>query len=406
METSENTQDSSLSFSTTSYTYELDLVQDDFTFRLPWFSLPLRILKTALLMTQTAGVTSLRVSWESLTFLVFYLWFIQRRAVAFVYFLEDLKDTLVKVLMWRRGLLFRPTTHGGVLVLASIAFVVGTLFTSSVATQDFSRDQVLVAANTTETLIPEGRPRSEVVKYKVQSGDTVSKVASIYQVNVDTIKWANNLSSVDEIKPGDTLAVPPVSGIVHKVKKGETLASLTKKYKADAQTVATYPFNYIDDTLKLRVGQTLFLPGGKPPPPTPLPTAPSGPRNYPIFYAGGSGLFAWPVAGSLNQSPSWWHPAIDIGAPYGTPVKAAMTGTATTAGFNGYGFGNYIVIDHGNGYTSAYAHLASLNVRAGQSVGKGQLIGSVGCTGFCTGPHLHLEIKRSGSFVNPLSVLP
>jgi len=83
-----------------------------------------------------------------------------------------------------------------------------------------------------------------------------------------------------------------------------------------------------------------------------------------------------------------------------------MTGTATTAGFNGYGFGNYIVIDHGNGYTSAYAHLASLNVRAGQSVGKGQLIGSVGCTGFCTGPHLHLEIKRSGSFVNPLSVLP
>ena len=194
---SENTQDSSLSFSTTSYTYELDFVQDDFTFRLPWFSRPLRILRATLLRVQTATITSLRVSWESLTFLVFYLWFIQRRAVAVVYFLEDLKDTLVKVLMWRRGLLFRPTTHGGVLVLASIAFVVGTLFTSSVAIQDFSRDQVLVAANTTETLIPEGRPRSEVVKYKVQSGDTVSKVASIYQVNVDTIKWANNLSSMD-----------------------------------------------------------------------------------------------------------------------------------------------------------------------------------------------------------------
>jgi len=403
---SENTEEPSLSFSTTTYTYELDFVQDEFTFRTSWFSLPARTLKALVLAVQTVSVASLGVSWEGLTFLAHYVWFIQKRVVAFIYFLEDLKDTLVKVLMWRRGLLFRPTTHGGVLVLASIAFVVGTLFTSSVATQDFSRDQVLVAANTTETLIPEGRPRSEVVKYKVQSGDTVSKVASIYQVNVDTIKWANNLSSVDEIKPGDTLAVPPVSGIVHKVKKGETLASLTKKYKADAQTVATYPFNYIDDTLKLRVGQTLFLPGGKPPPPTPLPTAPSGPRNYPIFYAGGSGLFAWPVAGSLNQSPSWWHPAIDIGAPYGAPVKAAMGGTITTAGFNGYGFGNYVVIDHGNGYTSAYAHMNAINVGVGQNVARGQLVGAVGCTGFCTGSHLHLEIKRGGSFVNPLSVLP
>ncbi len=292
------------------------------------------------------------------------------------------------------------------LVLASIALVVGTLFTSSVASQDFSRDQVLVAANTTETLIPEGRPRSEVVKYKVQSGDTVSKVASIYQVNVDTIKWANNLSSVDEIKPGDTLAVPPVSGIVHKVKKGETLSSLVKKYKADAQTVVTYPFNYIDDSLKLRVGQTLFLPGGKMPPPTPLPYAPSGPRTYTIFYAGGSGLFAWPVAGSLNQSPSWWHPAIDIGAPYGAPVTASAKGTVVTSGWSNLGFGNYVVIQHPNGYSSAYAHLSSLAVLAGQVVPAGKQIGAVGCTGFCTGPHLHFEVKRGNNNVNPLSVLP
>ena len=83
-----------------------------------------------------------------------------------------------------------------------------------------------------------------------------------------------------------------------------------------------------------------------------------------------------------------------------------MGGTITTAGFNGYGFGNYVVIDHGNGYTSAYAHMNAINVGVGQNVARGQLIGAVGCTGFCTGSHLHLEIKRGGSFVNPLSVLP
>ncbi len=394
------------SYSTTIFPYELDFVSDEIRVSTPLTSRIIKIVQRLALAGKALSITSLKISWESLTFSAIYLRFIQRRAVGFVYFLETIKDTMVSVLMWRRGFLFRPTTHGGILILVSLALVIGSLFRSGVTSQDFSRDQVLAAENTPVTLIPDDRPRSEVIKYKVAKGDTLSKVASVYKISLDTVKWANGIEDADEILPGDTLNIPPVSGIVHKVKKGETLAALAKKYKANAQTVATYPFNYIDDTLALRTGQKLIIPGGKMPPPTPLPSGPSGPRNYPIFYAGGSGLFSWPVAGSLNQSPSWWHPAIDIGAPYGRPVTASAAGKVVVSGWSNLGFGNYVVIQHPNGYSTHYAHMAALTSATGKTVSKGQQIGTIGCTGFCTGSHLHYEVKRSGSFVNPLSVLP
>ncbi|MEX0621940.1 MAG: M23 family metallopeptidase [Candidatus Woykebacteria bacterium] len=404
--TNQQDPEGSLSYPTTTYPYELDFVQDNFYTRPNWFSWPLGVAKFIWTLLKLVSVSSLKISWDYLTFSLHYIMFTQRRAVAFVYFLEQIKDALVSVLMWRRGLLFRPSTHVGLLVLASVALVVGSLFRAGVAAEDFSRDQVLSAENTPVTLIPSDRPRSEIVKYKVEKGDTLSKVASAYSISVDSIKWANNLDDVDTVKPGDTLAVPPVTGVIHKVKKSDTIYSVAKKYKANAQTIANYPFNYIDDTLKLRVGESLIVPGGKMPPPTPLPTAPSGPRNYPIYYAGGSGLFAWPVKGTLNQAPSWWHPAIDIGAPYGAVVSAAMAGTVVEAGWSNLGFGNDLVIAHPNGYTTLYAHLSSIKAKAGQAVVKGQQIGNVGCTGFCTGPHLHLEVRRGNRNVNPLSVLP
>ena len=156
-------------YSTTSYSYELDFVQDDFyspTTR--WFSLPLRIVKWVLLTIKLVCFSTLRISWESLKFSGCYALFVQKRLVTFVYTLEDLKDIIVRILMWRRGFLFRPTTHGGLLVLASLALIVGSLFRTGVATEDFTRDQVLAAANTPETLITEGRPRSEIVKYTVK----------------------------------------------------------------------------------------------------------------------------------------------------------------------------------------------------------------------------------------------
>jgi murein DD-endopeptidase MepM/ murein hydrolase activator NlpD len=401
--------DNSTSFYTT-YSYEYDFVAGQTVPVAPTLSFPRRFISNVWTGLKTFVINTARVSWEFSTFTFTYVVFAQSRVAAFVYWLESIKDLLVKILMWRRGLLFRPTVHGGILALASVALVVGGLFHSSVVPKDFTRDLVLAAANTPETIVPEGRPRSEVIKYTVVKGQTLSHIASKFKVSVKSIKWANNLTSVDKIKPGDTLSIPPITGIVHNVKKSDTITSVAKKYEANAQAIADYPFNYIDDSLSLRVGQTLMVPGGIKPEPAPI----YGPGSYPskapvIYVAGGSGLFGWPVRGSLNQTASWWHPAIDIGAPYGSPVVASAGGKVTEAGWSNNGYGNYVVINHNNGYSTTYAHMGSVSTSSKpgiNEVSRGQQIGTLGCTGFCTGPHLHFVIYRNGSIINPLAVLP
>jgi murein DD-endopeptidase MepM/ murein hydrolase activator NlpD len=158
--------------------------------------------------------------------------------------------------------------------------------------------------------------------------------------------------------------------------------------------------------LALEVGQSLIVPGGSKPDPVVVPTPGPPPTNNPINYTvSGSGLFARPAAGSINQYASWYHPGVDIGADYGAGVYAAGAGRVITASPYGSGFGMHIFIDHGNGYITAYAHMSALKVNVGQNVSKGQLIGAVGCSGFCTGSHLHFEVRRGGSRINPLSVL-
>jgi len=387
---------------TTTYSYDLDFVQSGFETSSSWFSLILRFLLKIALQFKISFLTAVRVSWETLKFSAFYLLYLQKKMVAGVYLLEGIKDLVVRILMWRRGFLFRPTTHGGLLVIASVAFVVGSLFRSGVAPTDFTRDRVLAAANTPETIIPVGRPRSEIIKYTVKEGESLATVAAAYNISVDTIKWANNLPSIDSVNTGDSLSIPPVTGVVHKAESGDTVASLAQKYEADQQTIVDYPFNYIDDSLALTAGQTLFVPGGKKPDPKP---AYWPARNYPIYVAGGSGIFDWPVRGGISQFPSWWHPAVDIAVPYGTAIYAAYGGIVNTANYSRYGYGLHIIID-GDGYSIIYAHLSDIKVAAGQTVSKGQLIGAVGCTGRCTGPHLHFEVHRDGASINPLSLLP
>jgi murein DD-endopeptidase MepM/ murein hydrolase activator NlpD len=388
---------------TTTYSYDSDFVQGGPESGASWLYLGLHFLRSVALLTKTSLLGFIGLVWEALQFSAVCLIYLQKKTAAAVYFLEDLKDLVVRIFMWRRGFLFRPTTHGGLLVIVSVAFVVGNLFRSGVAPTDFTRDRVLAAQNTPETIIPAGRPRSETVKYTVKDGETLATIASAYSVSEDTIKWANDLQS-DFISSGENLSIPPVTGVVHKVVNGDSLAVLAQKYEADPQTVADYPFNYIDDSLTLNVGQALFIPGGKIPAPKPT-YWPS--RNTPIFVAGGSGLFAWPVSGiMISQYPSWWHPGIDIAAHYGTPIYAANGGTVTTADYSRAGFGNRVIIDDSDGYNSLYCHLSDIKVAAGQTVSKGQLLGAVGCTGRCTGPHLHFEVHQGGVAINPLSLLP
>lgn len=130
---------------------------------------------------------------------------------------------------------------------------------------------------------------------------------------------------------------------------------------------------------------------------------------------GGSGRLAWPLQGSISsgfgyrQDPfgggTRMHTGIDIPAPTGTPIRAAAAGTVVSAGWNG-GYGNAVIIDHGDGLATLYGHQSKLGSSAGQKVNQGDVIGYVGSTGNSTGPHLHFEVRVNGEPQNPLNYLP
>jgi murein DD-endopeptidase MepM/ murein hydrolase activator NlpD len=132
----------------------------------------------------------------------------------------------------------------------------------------------------------------------------------------------------------------------------------------------------------------------------------SGPTIRQQTVAPSAKVLGWPVpGGTISQYYHAGHLALDIAAPYGTTVVAAAAGTVTWAGWRNNGGGNVIAVDHGNGMQTVYNHLGSIWVGVGQYVSRGQGIGAVGCTGMCTGPHVHFEVIVNGVIDNPLRYL-
>lgn len=270
---------------------------------------------------------------------------------------------------------------------------------------------IMAADNNTggaDTLIS-NLPKGEITEYRVVEGDTISSIAQKFGVSIDTILWENNLKSVEAIKPKQILKILPVTGVRHQVRRGETVYSIAKNYSVDAQNIIDYPFNSFsnDEIFALTAGQELIVPEGIEPKETF-----TGVRNLaktvaPIPGVVGEGNFMWPTAGMITQRSSWYHPAVDIANRSNPPVVAAATGSVVTAGWNGGGYGNYVVIDHGNGYRTLYGHLLnnSMVVKAGDKVSQGQKLGNMGSTGRSTGTHLHFEIISSGGKVDPLKML-
>jgi murein DD-endopeptidase MepM/ murein hydrolase activator NlpD len=248
--------------------------------------------------------------------------------------------------------------------------------------------------------------RDSIIDYDVQSGDTIKSIAAKFGISESTLRWQNGLTS-DKIKEGQTLQILPVTGIAHKVQKGDTVYSIAKKYDSDAQAIADFPFNSFsnDETFELAIGQTVIIPDGVKP--TGEGTVTPRPRQL-TPDAGtvvASGQFAWPTNGTITQRFAWYHPAIDI-ANRGMPgVVAADSGRVIAAGWDASGYGNMVLIDHGNGFKTRYAHLSQIAVVAGQSVSRGAAIGRMGSTGHSTGPHTHFEIYLNGVRVNPLNYL-
>ena len=187
--------------------------------------------------------------------------------------------------------------------------------------------------------------------------------------------------------------------IAYTVKEGDTLQSIADKYHADAQTIADFPNNGLQESLDIKVGQILIIPNGY-----------TDDSQMPILppIAHGTGQFAWPtVGGRITQYAYYWHPgSIDIAVPLGTSINAADDGTVVYAGWDKTGYGNTVLISHGDGLTSRYGHLSKITVVVGQGIHRGGSVGLSGSTGHSTGPHLHFEVRRNGAPVDPMTLLP
>lgn len=328
---------------------------------------------------------------------------------------ELFKSFIVDKLLWKRGLLHRPFTHASLLGIAFVVLVSAAIFKgATLFATSFEMDgnvqgeqtQISVTYTNPITIISE-KPRDEIIEYEVKGGDTVSGVAQEFGVTVDTIRWANNLEDADDIHPGDKLKILPVAGVAHTVQSGDTIFSVAKKYRAEPQAILDFPFNDVGDDFALRIGQVLIIPDGAPPEkPKPPPVQYLARINVPSEETSASGLFRWPASGYIGQYFSYYHKGIDIVNSSSPDVVSADAGKVVVSGWpDSSGFGRRVVIDHGNGYSTLYAHLASNYVGVGEYVSKGQRIGRMGTTGRSTGIHLHLEIYRNGAALNPLSLL-
>jgi len=285
------------------------------------------------------------------------------------------------------------------------------LVINSEGSETSGSNYLLAAANQAgaNTLIS-NLPKGETTEYRVQEGDTVSSISQKFGVNIDTIIWENNLKSVGAIKVGQILKILPVSGVKHTVKRGETIYSIAKDFQVDAQNIIDYPFNTFanDETFSLSAGQELIIPDGIKPKEVVIDKTRYTARTVaPIPGVVGEGNFMWPTSGAISQRYAWYHQAVDIANRSNPDVVASQGGTVVTAGWNAGGYGNYVVIDHGNGYKTLYAHLLnnSIVVKAGQRVSQGQKLGVMGSTGRSTGTHLHFEVISSKGKLNPLNVL-
>jgi len=325
-----------------------------------------------------------------------------------VLYLGRQKNVLVSRLFWGRGGLYRNFFRVG-MVFALFGWVYVSLFGGESLARSYQADTNLLAMQKDfdielgASVIPidKDRPRDSITEYIVQGGDTISLIAEKFDISIQTIKWSNGLSS-DYIKPGQSLKILPVAGVLHIVKSGDSLASLAAKYSASEQAIADV--NWLDPPFILQSGQELMIPGGViVTPSTPAqPSIPSTPSASPVS---GTGTFITPTSGYISQYYWRWHRAIDIASKSAPNVWAADSGRVIYSGWDSSGYGLTILIDHGNGFVTRYAHASSLYVKTGQYVNRGDAIMRMGSTGRSTGTHLHFEVILNGIKQNPLAYL-
>jgi len=350
------------------------------------------------------------------SFLSFTLSYFKGKIVTASAAFEDKKNVLVRLFIVKRGRYNRPFLHVATMGVLGIGVVLAPflahtypVFSKDTQAESFGETQqsIIVGENVFQTDISQ-KPRDQIIEYTVQKGDTISTIAEKFGVSQETVKWENSLTS-DSITDGDVLRILPVTGLAYKVQKGDTVYTIAKKLDTEPQKIVDFPFNdFVNpETFGLVAGQMLIVPDGVKPS-----AQPTFRRQYVVIAQGpvsvSSAGFTWPIRGVISQFAAWYHMGIDITSPVGTPIVAAQSGRVIKAvsGVWDGGYGTNIEVDGGNGYRTLYAHMSGINVGLGQEVVAGKtVIGWVGLTGRTTGPHVHFEIRRNGSLVNPIGFL-
>ncbi len=322
------------------------------------------------------------------------------------------------VLGWRVGVADRAIQAAE--PAASGETAAGAAITTGESTADVVSDVALAAdvpvvmdvalspASVPQTFVGE-KPQHELVIYRVERGDTPNGIAEKFGIEAPTLLGGNPLISQESnlLQTGVDLIILPIDGVLHDVQPGDSLESISEQYGIPIETITAYEPNNLKFPYRLYPETQILVPGAVrevfvwTPPSLESVTARSSFGGVaPVIV--GTGTYVYPV-GSRNFSQYYWygHPGVDIALPEGTAVVASDTGTVTFAGWNIYGFGNLVVINHGNGFETLYAHLSSIGVVPGQIVYQGNVIGRTGNTGNSSGPHIHFEVRANGVQDNP-----
>ncbi|MDF2634429.1 MAG: Peptidase [Pelosinus sp.] len=283
-----------------------------------------------------------------------------------------------------------------VALLGAGALVFGIIHTP----KDVSEEKVEVAQSQGTT--PES---ASIVPTKtmhtVKEGETLSTIAEQYNIDVDTLEGANAELNTD-IHPGDQLVILPQKGVLHTAGTGDTLWWIANAYHVEITAILQANGKKDED---LSIGESLFIPGGKKPKEAERLLA----RAETSVSRGSSNRFSWPTEGELTSGfgQRWGrnHDGIDLANDIGTPIRAARSGRVSYSGWSS-GYGRVVMIEHDQGYTTVYGHLNESFVGEGQYVKAGQSIAAMGNTGYSTGPHLHFEVRKNGTTINPYNVLP
>lgn len=282
------------------------------------------------------------------------------------------------------------------------------------------------------TTIP-SRPRQELTKYTVQEGDTIFGISEKFGLDPETILWGNYNILQDNphaLQPGQELNILPVNGTYYEWQDGDGLNGVASFFGVTPEDIINYPGNHMDPASvgdytrpNIEPGTMLIVPGGRREFVSwsaPLGVTREDPALARVLGPGacdpisggavGYGAFVWPTnkhfLSGFDYSPKSNHWGIDIAGSEGEGVYAADAGVVVYAGWNNYGYGNMVMIDHGDGFQSLYAHLSAIYRFCGQSVGQGEGIGAIGSTGRSSGAHLHFEIMTATFKINPWDVLP